>query len=311
MTGCSHDDDISDIHLENGKPEEPQFFGAMADKLEEWAKAKKDKTTQGPEVYDRLAGFITDQLEMGFVAAELDQSIKDYPPLKNVPLAWAPELEKDLFEHNKFTKDLPLKATEVALKSIQRGVASSINALGPLAEVVMRQGAENEELDGVSTTILDVIRLLSNALTGLTKKRRDLLRHILDAKYHKLGKGDEDFDHKFLFGGSLTDRARKVKAADSLMNEILKKDTRQNGSGGQASGGQRRSHPYGGGHHRNGGQHNGTRHGYRQNGQGGSRPYQGRSSGGQNRGHSGSNHSNQGQGKRDFRKQGPPNNKNN
>lgn len=91
----------------------------MADKLEAWARAKKVKNTEGPEVYKRFAGFITDQLEIGFNAAELDQSIKDYLPLKNVPLAWAPELEKDLFEHNKFKNDIPLKATEVALKSIQ------------------------------------------------------------------------------------------------------------------------------------------------------------------------------------------------
>lgn len=113
-----------------------------------------------------------------------------------------------MFEHAKFKNDIPLKGTELALKSIQRGVASSINALAPVAEVVMRQCDDNEELSTISTAILDVLKLLSNVLGGLTKKRKDLLRHILDAKYHKLGRGDEDFDPKFLFGGSLPDRAR-------------------------------------------------------------------------------------------------------
>lgn len=298
------DDDFSDVQTEVGTPDQPQFFGSMADQLDAWARAKKDKTKEGVQVYENLAGFMMDQLEQGFNSADLDYSIKDYPTITNVPMACAPELERDLFEHTKFQKDLPLKATELALKSIQRGVASSINALGPVAEVVMRQCEDNEELDGISTAVLDVIKLLSNVLGGLTKKRRDLLRHILDAKYQKLGKGDEDFDIKYLFGGNLPERARKVRANNSVMNEILKPDPKQNTQTNL----RRAHHPYGGGPHRNGGQGYGSRQGYRQNGSG--RNNQGRSSRGFHNNPSGGNASNSNNGRRDFRKQGQPSNKN-
>lgn len=210
--------------------EEPQYFGAIANRLDEWAAQKKEDASEGPEVYGRLAGFMTDQLKKGFSTQELDQSIKAFPTIKNVPLAYAPELEKDIFEYINTQKYSSQRANEIALKSIQRGISSSINALGPLAEVIMKQCQDNEELSSASTVVLDVIKLLSNSLAGLTKKRRDLLRPHIDAKYQKLGKNDEDFDPNFLFGGNISDRARKIKARDSLMKEVMKSDTQNQGS---------------------------------------------------------------------------------
>lgn len=291
-------DDGSEDQTENEEPAEQQYFGTMANRLVAWAKAKKDTSKEGPDLYENLATYMNDQLAAGFHAADLDFSIKEYPPLKNVPLAWAPELERELFEQPKFTRDSNLKATEVALKSIQRGVASAINALGPLAEVVMRQCEDNEELDAASTPMLDVIKLLSNALAGLTKKRRDLLKPILDAKYQKLGRGDEDFDPKFLFGGNLAERARKLKANNILMKEILKDDKPS-----PSNHPQRRHQPYGGGSQRSGGQGSGYRQGFKQNS--GSGRGRGRSSGGNNNGQN-NPHSNNG--KKDFWKQGSSSN---
>lgn len=68
---------------------------------------------------------MTYQSEHGFNTADIDQSVKDYPPIKNVPLAWAPELESDIFEHTRFQNTQSVRSAEVALKSVQRCIASA------------------------------------------------------------------------------------------------------------------------------------------------------------------------------------------
>lgn len=271
--------------------EEEEFSGQLSDKLDEWMAQMQQHATQGPKVCTKLAKFMTYQLEQGFCTADLDFSIKEYPPLHNVPLAWAPELEQDIFSHTRFQNNKPVVATEVALKSIQRGIASSLNALGPLTEIIMRQSENNPELDNASTVILDIIKLLSNSLGGITKKRRDLLKPAIDSKYHqRLGKKDEDFNATFLFGGSVSDRVRKFEAADSLMKEVMKSDPKSNT-------GQRKNHSSS---TSNSGGHSQTNRSSHR-----AQPYN-KPSG------SGSSRSNNSQKPRqDFRKGGPHNNNNN
>lgn len=172
-----------------------------------------------------------DQFALGFVTQDLDQSVKSFPVLRNVPLALVPELEKEIYNSTKLTRDSSLKATEQTLKTIQKGIASSINALGPLAEVIMKQSRDNEELDAVSPALLDVIKLLTNSFNGISKKRRDLLRPHIDVKYQKFGKKcDDDHDHKFLFGGNLSQRVNEVKASNSLMKEVMKPEPKPSAS---------------------------------------------------------------------------------
>lgn len=211
--------------------EVPQYTGALADKLHKWAAEKKVNPTEGPEVYPALAEFISDQLQNGFSTQELDQSIKTYPTIKNVPRAMAPDLESEIYDYKSFKNDGGVRATDVTFKSIQKGIAAAINAFGPLAEVIMRQGDDNPELDAVSTPVLDIIRYLANALNGISKKRRDLMRPHIDQKYQKLAKTDEDFDPKFLFGGNFSERARKVRARDTLMKEVMKSDDKSHPQG--------------------------------------------------------------------------------
>lgn len=165
------------------QPEEEQFSGQVSDRLDAFVAQVQQNTTVGPTICKKLAHYMTHHIEQGFYTADLDQSIKDYPPLKNVPLAWAPELESDIFMHTRFQNNKPVVATETALKSIQRGIASSLNALGPLTEIVMRQSVNNPELDNASTVLLDIIKLLTNSFGGITKKRRDLLKPAVDGKY--------------------------------------------------------------------------------------------------------------------------------
>lgn len=218
-------DSATDEATEQG--EEEQFSGQVSDRLDEWMKQVKEKPTQGPAICTKLASYMSYQIEQGFNTAELDYSIKEYPPLKNVPTAWAPELESDIFGHTRFQNNKTVVATEVALKSIQRGIASSLNALGPLTEIIMRQAENNPQLDDASTAVLDIIKFLSNSLGGITKKRRDFLKPTVDGKYHqRLAKKDEDYDPRFLFGGNVGDRVRKYKAADSLMKDVMKPETK-------------------------------------------------------------------------------------
>lgn len=100
--------------------EEPQYFGAISDRLDEWAAQQKSEAAEGLEIYERLAGFMTDQFKQGFSTQELDQSIKHFPTIKNVPLAFAPELEKDIFEYTYQHPEIRFShANELALKSIQ------------------------------------------------------------------------------------------------------------------------------------------------------------------------------------------------
>lgn len=247
--GQGFDDNASEAPTHSEQAEEQEFFGTIADKLNEWEAQRKQDPTEGPEVYERLALFMMDQFHTGFRTQDLDHSPKDYPTLKNVPLAMAPEVEKDIFDRIDLKQNAVVKSTEVALKSIQKGIASSINAIGPLAEVIMRQSRDNPELDRVSGCVLDIIKLLSNACSGLSKKRRDLLRPHIDAKYHKLTKADDEFDHKFLFGGNLSERVKQIKATDSLMREVMKPDPKKQVQGRrnpQASGGPNRPYNQGG-----------------------------------------------------------------
>lgn len=225
------DDDQSDMVPE--QQEQRRYSGPLADQLHAWAAERRQGPNEGIEIYDTLAQFMSHQLERPFTTQELDQSVKDYPTLLNVPLAVAPELEGEIAEYARLHKDNSLKATETALKTIQKGIASALNAFGPLAEVIMKQGAGNEELGAASTPVMDIIKYLSNAMAGISKKCRDLLRPHIDAKYQKLGKNDEDFDATFLFGGNLSERARKVKAQNTIMKEVMKTDTKTQGGQGK------------------------------------------------------------------------------
>lgn len=159
---------------EQGNVNERRYSGPLADQLHAWAAERKQGPNDAPEIYEPLAQFMTHQLERPFSTQELDQSVKEYPLIKNVSLAMAPDLEGEILEYARLYRDNSLKQTEASLKSIQKGIASALNALGPLAEVIMKQGAENEELGAVSTSIMDIVKYLSNAMVGLSKKRRDL-----------------------------------------------------------------------------------------------------------------------------------------
>lgn len=226
------DDSASDGDSDHG--EEEQFSGQVSDRMDEFMAQSQVKPTEGPQICKKLAHYMTFHLEQGFITSELDHSIKEYLPLKNVPLAWAPELESDIFAHTGFQNDKPVVATEVALKSVQRGIASSINALGPLTEIIMRQSVNNPELDNASTVLLDIIKLLTNSMGGLTKKRRDLLKPAVDGKYsQRLAKKDDDFNPVYLFGGNVGDRVGKYKATDSLMKDVMKPELKSSNSGGQ------------------------------------------------------------------------------
>lgn len=239
---ADNDGDQSDVMTEQGNQNERRYSGPLADNLHAWAAERRQGPNEGTEIYETLAQFMSHQLERPFSTQELDQSVKDYPTLVNVPLAVAPELEEEIAEYARLHRDNSLKATEAALKSIQKGLASALNALGPLAEVIMKQGAANEELGTASTPVMDIIKYISVAMAGISKKRRDFLRPHIDAKYQKLGKNDEDFDATFLFGGNLSERARKVKAQTSIMKEVMKSDTKtQGGQGKNQNSGQNRS----------------------------------------------------------------------
>lgn len=283
------DGNQSEVLTQNDESEEPQFFGAIEDRLKAWAAQRKQNPTEGPEVYEHLANYMMDHFSLGFVTQELDQSVKEFPVLKNVPLAITPELEKEIHESPKVSKDSSTKTTEQALKTIQKGIASSVNALGPLAEVIMRQSRDNEELNAVSPVLLDVIKLLAYAFNGISKKRRDLLRPHIDVKYQKLGKKDEGFDPKFLFGGNLSQRVNEVKASNSLMKEVMKPENKPQGQGQP-----RRFPSNNGGSGRKPGQSSGQRSSNR------AAPY--------NRNNQGGQSSQNSQNKQDFRKAGPSGN---
>lgn len=229
------DGDQSDGGTEQENVPERRYSGPLADQLHKWAAERKQGPNEGPEIYETLAEFMSHHLKRAFITQELDQSVKDYPTMKNVPLAVTPELEEEIAEYTRSHRDTSLKGTEAALKSIQKGILSALNALGPLAEVIMKQGAANEELGAVSTPVLDIIKLLANASAGISKKRRDLLIPHIDAKYKKLSKHDEGFDQTCLFGGNLSERARKLKAQTSLMKEVMKSDTKSQGGQGKTN----------------------------------------------------------------------------
>lgn len=233
--GSTMDDDQSDINHDQENRQERRYSGPLADQLHTWAAERKKGPSEGPEIYETLAEFMSHQLGRAFSTQELDQSVKDYPTMKNVPLALAPDLEGEISEYTRLHRDTSLKGTEAALKSIQKGILSALNAFGPLAEVIMKQGAGNEELGEASTPVLDIIKLLANASAGISKKRRDLLIPHIDAKYKKLSKNDEDFDPAFLFGGNLQERARKVKATATLMKEVMKPDNKNQGAQGKSN----------------------------------------------------------------------------
>lgn len=107
-----YDDSIRDNATDQGDEEE--FSGQVSDKLDEWMTQMQEKPSVGPKICKKLARYMTYQLEQGFNTADLDYSIKEYPPLQNLPLAWAPELESDIFAHTRFQNNKPLVATEVA-----------------------------------------------------------------------------------------------------------------------------------------------------------------------------------------------------
>lgn len=91
-------------------PEPRRYSGPLADQLHAWAAERKQGPNEGPELYETLALFMSDQLAKPFSTQELDHNVKEHPMIKNVPLAVAPELEAEIAEYARLHRDNAIKA---------------------------------------------------------------------------------------------------------------------------------------------------------------------------------------------------------
>ena len=202
--------------------------GKLAALLQSQHQKIKEEDRVTPPINDKLAHIVNGFFEETKAAGDLERLAKEYPQVKNMPKQLVPKLDPELFT----ALDPQVRAVDVALQNIQKGVVAAISAMAPIGSLMLQRGESDKELDDLSGNMLDSMRLLALTSKGMEHRRREALKPSLQHTYAKvLGKPQEG-DPQWLYGGNLSEATRKCEVAKRLADKIVKK--KGNPQGGNA-----------------------------------------------------------------------------
>ncbi len=188
--------------------------------------------TEGPPVPGDIAKLVNKiwstlqrNLNSVYTAHPRPQNLKTYKVDVNEELV--PTLKK-------FTR-----SRDMRLRSVQGAIAAATNVqVKNLDQLAKLESASEQETATYLTRIVrgsvSAIKLLSHANMVVNNSRRELLKAVINGKYHGLCKASTTLDSNKLFGNNLTDRLKCLGQASRIGRHF----------GGFGRGGSRRYHPY-------------------------------------------------------------------
>ena len=233
-------DDEDDISIISDQPkvhtEKLDFSGLKAGKLAELLKTRHERVSEadrlGPEINGTLAKIIDAFFEEVKPTGEIEKLVKEYPKVKNLEKVAVPKLENELFS----AIDQNTRMTDVALQLLQKALVASISAMAPIAALALERGAEDEQLDELSSNVMDSIHLMALANSGISSRRREIIKPHLQITYAKAMAKNHGGEPQWLFGGNLTETTRKCEAEKRVTEKILKRKTNTQQQGAGAAG---------------------------------------------------------------------------
>ena len=218
------------ISDDEGEKDEPKrdFSGLKTGRMATLLKTRHEKAHQGdivgPEINETLAGTINDFYLESKVTTELEKLSKDYPRIKNIPKVRVAKLDAELFtaiDHN-------TRQNDVALQNLQRGLVSAIAAMAPVAAIFLERGEADSELEKMSDNVLDAMQMVAMVDMGLSSRRRELIRPSMQQTYARtLAKGLTG-SPEWLYGGNLSQEAKKCEEAKRTSEKLMKGKPQQN-----------------------------------------------------------------------------------
>ena len=219
-------DDEEDRPQAQAKPAALDFSSLKEGKLASLLKEQHEKVAEadkvGPEINNTLAQIINAYFGEKF-SAGLEKATKDYPRVANIQNLRVPKLEPELFS----ALDQSARLNDVSLQNLQKGVVSAISALAPVALLVLQRGQSDEELDNLSGNVIDAIKMMALVSTGITVKRRELIKPSMQQTYAKEMAKGVDGSPEWLYGGNLSQVARKCEEAKKVAEKLVKRKTPQ------------------------------------------------------------------------------------
>ena len=180
-------------------------------------KVKEDDKV-GPPVDLALAKVINDFFEEAKTAGEMKRLSKLYPRIENVEGQVVPKLDQEIFT----AIDQQVRGADVVMQNIQKGLVAAISAMAPVGTLLISRGDSDPELEALSAHVFYAFHLVALATNALSTKRRDQMRPCLQQTYAKaMAKGPEGAS-KWLFGGNLSETARKCEVAKKIGEKLLK-----------------------------------------------------------------------------------------
>ena len=209
------------------------FSGLKEGKLAQLLQSRHQKVKEDekltPPINETLAAIVNAFFEETKVAGELEKLTKEYPQVKNMDKQLVPKLDAELFT----AIDPQVRAVDVALQGIQKGVVAAVSAMAPIGSLMLERGNTDKELDELSGNMLDAMHILALTSKGLEHRRRETLKPNMQQTYAKaLGKAHEG-DPQWLYGGNLSEATRKCEVAKKLADKIVKRKTPQQSQGHQ------------------------------------------------------------------------------
>ena len=92
-----------------------------------------------------MASTINDFFEEAKVAGELEKLTKNYPRIQNMEAQIVSRLDGEIFN----AVDQHVRAADVALQNIQKGLVAAISAMAPVGTLLISRGLEDPELDAL------------------------------------------------------------------------------------------------------------------------------------------------------------------
>ena len=134
---------------------------------------------------------------------------------------WFPRLDAEIFS----AVDQNVRLGDVALQSVQKAVVAALSAMAPVGSLLIERGSSDKELDDLSSNIMDALHILVLASNAISARRREQLRPHMQHTYakHLVKTPEGEGSAKWLFGGNISEAARRCEAAKRISDKVVKR----------------------------------------------------------------------------------------
>ena len=205
--------------------------GKFAERLKTEHTKVKDDDRVGPPVHEAMASVVNGFFEEAKVAGEMERLSKNYPRIKNVKSQVVPKLDAEIFN----VVDQQVRGADVIIQNLQKGAMAIFLAIAPVGSLLISRGETDQDLENLSDNVFDAMHFAALFSNGLSMRRREQIRPHTQQTYAKSLTKPPEGSSAWLFGGNLSETARKCEVEKKLGEKLLrpKGGPKSNASGGQ------------------------------------------------------------------------------